>query len=154
MQQQNLKAKNVLIMASGNGSNFEAIVKYFQSKGFLSLLLDKTCANITNNPQSLTKPDTTRISNKTGLQKNTQKRQNLCVNFTLIVDNKDAHALKRAEKLGIPAHYVNFDKLYEFLSSIEQQDLYVLAGYMRILPEKIHHPRTAPRQRSRSQGQY
>ncbi len=137
MQQQNLKAKNVLIMASGNGSNFEAIVKYFQSKGFLSLLLDKTCANITNNPQSLTKPDTTRISNKTGLQKNTQKRQNLCVNFTLIVDNKDAHALKRAEKLGIPAHYVNFDKLYEFLSSIEQQDLYVLAGYMRILPEKI-----------------
>ena len=35
LQKQCLKTKRVLILASGDGSNFEAIVKYFQDKGLL-----------------------------------------------------------------------------------------------------------------------
>jgi len=94
MQKQNFKSKKVLIFASGNGSNFEAIVKHFYNKGFRS------------------------------------------VQFELLVDNKDSYAVKRAKNLNIPHFYVKFEDLYEFLKPREY-DLYVLAGYMRILPEKI-----------------
>ena len=90
-----LKVKNVLIMASGNGSNFEAIVKYFIDKG----LKDRVC-------------------------------------FELLTDKKDANVIKRAQKLGVPYFYVEFENLYDFLKN-RKYDLYVLAGYMRILPEKI-----------------
>ena len=82
-------------MASGNSSNFEAIVKYFIDKG----LKDR-------------------------------------VWFELLTDKKDANVIKRAQKLGVPYFYVEFENLYDFLKN-RKYDLYVLAGYMRILPEKI-----------------
>ena len=87
--------KRVLILASGNGSNFEAIVKYFQGKG-------------------------------------------LDVAFELLCDKKDAYVFKRAKKLGVPSYFVEFESLYDFLNARKgKYNLYVLAGFMRILPEKI-----------------
>jgi len=89
------KTKNVLIMASGDGSNFEAIVRYFRTK----------------------------------------RAQD--VNFELVCDKKNANVLKRAERLSVPHFYVPFENLHDFLSARAPYDLYVLAGFMRILPEKI-----------------
>ncbi len=89
--------KKILIFASENGSNFEAIAKHFQQKAFK----DK-------------------------------------VNIGLLTDNKNAYAIQRAKRLNIPYFYVPFENLYDFLKPrARQYDLYVLAGYMRILPEKI-----------------
>ena len=48
--------KKVLIMASGNGSNFEAIVKYFHNKGLsveFELLCDKKDAYVLKRAQNL-----------------------------------------------------------------------------------------------------
>lgn len=89
--------KKILIFASGNGSNFEAIVKHFQQKAFKAK-----------------------------------------VNIKLLTDNKNAYAIQRAKKLNIPYFYVPFENLYDFLKPrAKEYNLYVLAGYMRILPEKI-----------------
>ncbi len=137
VQEQNLKTKNVLIMASGNGSNFEAIVRHFDKKGFTAIYPDKTSSCRPHGDKILGKPGMARNLPENNPQKNTHGCRYSGVKFTLIVDKKDAFALKRAEKLGIPAFFVEFNKLHEFLSGIEHQDLYVLAGFMRILPEKI-----------------
>lgn len=83
--------KKILILASGNGSNFEAIVKYFKYKN---------------------------------------------VQIELLCDKENAFVLKRAQKLAIRAHYVKFDDTFEFLKD-KKYDLYVLAGYMRILPQEV-----------------
>ena len=88
-------SKRVLIMASGNGSNFEAIVKYFRAKG-------------------------------------------LKVNFELLCDKKDAYVLKRAESLSVPYYCMDFENFYDFLNERKAKyDLCALAGFMRVLPEKI-----------------
>lgn len=89
------QTKKVLIMASGNGSNFEAIIKHFKNKGL-----------------------------------------DVCVNFELLCDKKGANVLNRAKTLNIPAFCVEFDDFSSFLSE-KKYDLYVLAGFMRILPDKI-----------------
>ena len=52
-------SKRVLIMASGNGSNFEAIVKYFRAKGLkvnFELLCDKKDAYVLKRAESLSVP--------------------------------------------------------------------------------------------------
>ena len=64
----------------------------------------------------------------------------------LITDNPEAYAIVRAEKAGIPVVIVDYTsfssrEIYEraLLSAMQQQeaDLYVLAGYMRILGKGI-----------------
>ncbi len=81
----------IAIFASGNGSNFEAIINYFK---------------------------------------------NSTIEFTCISDNPNAYVLERAKKLNINSFIIPFEKTYDFL--IENKfDLVVLAGYMRILPEKV-----------------
>ncbi|HII99096.1 MAG TPA: phosphoribosylglycinamide formyltransferase [Methanoregula sp.] len=64
----------------------------------------------------------------------------------LITDNPEAYAIVRAEKAGIPVVIVDYASFssregYEraLLSAMQQQeaDLYVLAGYMRILGKGI-----------------
>lgn len=100
--------KKVLVFASGNGSNFEAIVKYFYNKG-LTCIDGKTISDAA--PQVI---------------------------FELLCDKKEAYVLKRAENLGIRCFYVKFDTLVDFLTQQKgEHDLFVLAGFMRILPEKI-----------------
>ena len=96
MQEQCLKPKRVLVLASGEGSNFEAIVKYFGHKVFIELICDK----------------------------------------------KDVNVLKRAQRLNIRHYYVEFDALEDFLRKKNAQDaccpdLYVLAGFMRVLPQNL-----------------
>jgi phosphoribosylglycinamide formyltransferase-1 len=64
----------------------------------------------------------------------------------LITDNPDAYAIRRAKDAGIPVSVLDFasfpDRMaYEaaLLSEMEEcdPDLFVLAGYMRILPKAI-----------------
>lgn len=106
-QKQDLKPKKILIFASGNGSNFEAIVKHFNSKVFCT--------------QNKRKPGCKRL-----------------VEIELVTDNKNAPVIERAKKLDIPYYYVKFEDLYDFLKpKKDEYNLFVLAGYMRILPEKI-----------------
>ncbi|MDR1327365.1 MAG: phosphoribosylglycinamide formyltransferase, partial [Heliobacteriaceae bacterium] len=83
--------KKILIFASGNGSNFQAIAEYLLPKG---------------------------------------------IEIELLTDKEGCYACKRAEKLGIKAHFVLFGQTLEFLKDREY-DLYVLAGYMRILPPQV-----------------
>jgi phosphoribosylglycinamide formyltransferase 1 len=85
----------------------------------------------------------------------------VCVN--LITDNPEAYAIERAQKAGIPVVIIDYAlfssrEVYEraLLSAMQEQnaDLFVLAGYMRILgkaiiqafPEKIVniHPALLP----------
>lgn len=83
--------KKILIFASGNGSNFEAIVKYFLNKD---------------------------------------------LKIELLCNIDEAGVLKRAKNLNIKSHLVRFAQTYNFLAD-KKFDLYVLAGYMRILPRGI-----------------
>lgn len=82
----------IAVLASGNGSNAEAIIKYFQ-----------------NNPN---------------------------VDVECFSDKSNARALQRAENLGSKATYVPFEDNFKYFSE-NPFDLYALAGYMRILPEKV-----------------
>ena len=68
----------------------------------------------------------------------------VCV--ALITDNPDAYAIERAKKAGIPVHVIDYATFpskgaYEqaLLAAMQQQeaDLFVLAGYMRILGTAI-----------------
>lgn len=64
----------------------------------------------------------------------------ICV--ALITDNPEAYAIERAKKVGIPVTIIDYSSFYTrdmyertLLSAMEQAnaDLFVLAGYMRIL---------------------
>jgi phosphoribosylglycinamide formyltransferase 1 len=96
--------KRIAVLASGRGSNFQAVVDAIQAG---------------------------KISAR-------------CV--SLITDNPNAYAIERAQKAGIPVvviDYASFPsrEVYEraLLSAMQQQDadLFVLAGYMRILGKSI-----------------
>lgn len=82
----------IAILASGEGTNAEAIIKHFA-----------------NNPN---------------------------VEIECFSDNPDAKVLERAEKLDIQARYLPFEENYNYFSK-NPFELYVLAGYMQILPEKV-----------------
>lgn len=82
----------IAILASGNGTNAEAIIKHFE-----------------NNPN---------------------------VEIFCFSDNANAKVLKCAENLGIKAIHLPFEENLEYFSK-NTFDLYILAGYMRILPEKV-----------------
>ena len=83
--------KKILVMASGNGSNFEAIVEYFRNKDVL---------------------------------------------IELLCNIEGANVISRAKRLGIKYFIVKFTDTYKFLND-KKYDLYVLAGYMRILPRNV-----------------
>lgn len=83
--------KKILIFASGEGTNFEAIVNYFRIKD---------------------------------------------VEIELLCNVDAAGVLKRAKRLNIKSYLIRFAQTYEFLED-KKYDLYVLAGYMRILPQGI-----------------
>ena len=83
--------KSVLVFASGEGTNFEAIVEYFKGKE---------------------------------------------VKIELLCNVDGAGVIKRAKRLNINFYIIRFAQTFEFLKS-KRYDLYVLAGYMRILPQGI-----------------
>ncbi len=93
--------KQVLILASGSGSNAEAIVEYFTKHQFLPIDFSIGC---------------NRAPERAGVYKRMEK-YNLNVNF-----------------LSSPGQ--DFSKLSHFLE-LHSFDLIVLAGYMRILPDRI-----------------
>jgi phosphoribosylglycinamide formyltransferase-1 len=96
--------KRIAVLASGRGSNFQAVIEAIQ-KG----KIPATCV-------------------------------------ALITDNPDAYAIERAKNAGIPATIIDYSsfpsrEMYEcaLLSAMQQVnvDLFVLAGYMRILGNSI-----------------
>jgi len=97
--------KRVAVLASGRGSNFQAILDAMQSGEINSA---RCCG--------------------------------------LITDNPDAYAIVRAHKAGIPVKLLDY-RLFSSREEYESQlvramhetdaDLFVLAGYMRILGKKI-----------------
>ena len=51
-------------------------------------------------------------------------------------DKEDALALKKAREMGKKARFLAFEDNFDFFSK-NPYDLYVLAGYMRILPKEV-----------------
>ena len=86
--------KKIAIMGSGNGSNFEAIVKYFAQK-----------------------PE-------------------MAVHITCLTHYLNAYILTRAKNLGVKYKYLPFEQNGAYFA-VNNFDLIVLAGYMRILPEDV-----------------
>ncbi len=98
--------KRIAVLASGRGSNFQAVIEAIQQG----------------------------------------KIPAVCV--ALITDNPGAYAVERAEKAGIPVKVIDYSlfpsrEMYEraLLLAMQQADadLFVLAGYMRILGTSIVH---------------
>jgi phosphoribosylglycinamide formyltransferase 1 len=98
--------KRIAVLASGRGSNFQAVIEAIQQG----------------------------------------KIPAVCV--ALITDNPGAYAIERAEKAGIPVKVIDYSlfssrEMYErtLLLAMQQADadLFVLAGYMRILGTSIVH---------------
>jgi phosphoribosylglycinamide formyltransferase-1 len=96
--------KEIAVIASGRGSNFQALVDAAGS-GYFSAVISR-----------------------------------------LITDTPEAHAVKRAKDAGIPVSVLDFGSYsgrgkYEKALKMEMEacdpDLFVLAGYMRILPSAI-----------------
>ena len=87
-----MSKKKLLIFASGKGTNFEAIVKYFK-----------------NSPDIL---------------------------IELLSDKKDAPVLNLAKKYNIKSYFVQFEDIIKFLKD-KNYELYILSGFMRILPEEV-----------------
>ena len=83
--------KKILILASQNGSNFEAIIKYFKNRTDLT--------------------------------------------FELLVNNKNAYALKRAKNLNVKAIYLEKNKIDDFIIKSDY-DFIFMAGFLQILKEK------------------
>lgn len=80
------------LLASGNGSNAEVIIKHFQ-----------------NHPN---------------------------IEIVCFSDKSDAKVFERARNLNIEAIHVPFKETFEYFSK-NSYDIYILAGYMRILPEDV-----------------
>jgi len=96
--------KRIAVLASGRGSNFQAIIEAIRREQ-----IPATCV-------------------------------------ALITDNPEAYAIKRARIAGIPVNVVNYSSFpsretYEqaLLAAMQEvnADLFVLAGYMRILGDDI-----------------
>ena len=83
--------KKILILASQNGSNFEAIIKYFKNRTDLT--------------------------------------------FELLVNNKNAYALKRAKNLNVRAIYLEKNKIDDFIIKSDY-DFIFMAGFLQILKEE------------------
>ncbi len=65
-------------------------------------------------------------------------RGDTSISFELLTDKEGAGAIERAKRLGVKYHYVKFADTCKFLTDRRGEfDLFVLAGYMRILPEDV-----------------
>ena len=76
----------------------------------------------------------------TNLQAIIDNTENNYINgkIKIVISNKeDAYGLVRAEKAGIPGFFIKDDE--ELISKLREYniDLIILAGYLKILPEKI-----------------
>lgn len=58
------------------------------------------------------------------------------IKFELLCNKKDAFVFERAKNLNIKSHFVPFSETKEFLAD-KNYDLYILAGYMRVLPQEV-----------------
>jgi phosphoribosylglycinamide formyltransferase-1 len=104
MHSENPPGKQIAVLASGRGSNFQALIDAART-GYLQAAISR-----------------------------------------LISDNPDAHAIRRAKDAGIPVSVLDFASFpgrQEYEEALEEEmvdcgaDLFVLAGYMRILPAAI-----------------
>lgn len=82
----------IVLLASGNGSNAEVIIKHFQ-----------------NHPN---------------------------IKIVCFSDKSDAKVFERAKNLNVEAIHLPFKDTFDYFSQ-NPYDFYILAGYMRILPEEV-----------------
>lgn len=115
--------KHIAIFASGNGSNAQNLIEYFN--------LSKTC-------------NFQHVQNLEAIQKN--ESQSPLANIAVVICNKpDAQVLTRADKLGIPSVVLNKEELTASPQTLLQIlkkykiDYIVLAGYLLKIPAELIH---------------
>ncbi|WP_104747313.1 formyltransferase family protein [Helicobacter bilis] len=140
---------NVVILASGNGTNMENLVLSLHNKT-ITQAMRQNGVNLTKNSTTKdkaplqTSPNAFIINSET-IQDSMLAKDPLINVLSIVSDNKDAHALHRAKRLGLPTQIIDstdksrqeFDKaLLLYLTSLEREyglNCILLAGFMRIL---------------------
>lgn len=141
---------NVVILASGNGTNMENLVLSLHNKT-LTQALRQNGMNLTKNITSdineplQTDPDAF-VINSANIQDSMLAKDPKINVISIISDNPDAHALLRAKRLGLPTHIIdskkeNFDNvLLSYLLDLDSKyslSCILLAGFMRILGKNL-----------------
>lgn len=140
---------NVVILASGNGTNMENLVLSLHNKT-ITQSLRQNGMNLTRNPKTQeiqaiqACPNSFRINS--AVIQDTLLAQDPKINVIHIISDKpNAYVLTRAKSLGLPSHVIDggamskeaFDKeLLSYLQGLEREQglsCILLAGFMRIL---------------------
>lgn len=152
---------NVVILVSGNGTNMENLVLSLHNKT-ITQAMRQNGMNLTKNhvceevKPLQTSPDAFVINSETTQDSMLAKDPIINV-LSIVSNNKDAHALVRAKRLGLHTRTIDsagksrqeFDEeLLIYLENLEKEhglDCILLAGFMRILSgeflAKIQHIR-------------
>ncbi len=144
---------NVVILASGNGTNMENLVLSLHNKT-LTQALRQNGMNLIKNTKS--KDEQTLQTNpnafviNSAMMQDSMLAQDPKINvISIISDKPNAHALIRAKRLGLPTHIIDgtnqsqddFDSvLLAYLRTLECKDklsCILLAGFMRILGKEF-----------------
>lgn len=159
MGQKNQVVINVVILASGNGTNMQNLVLSLHNKTITQAMRQNGMNLTKNNMREDKKPTQTSpnafIINSETIQDSMLAKDPIINISSIISDNKDSYALIRAKRLGMPTHVINgkdkniqdFDKeLLLYLENLEKENginCILLAGFMRILSseflEKLKH---------------
>lgn len=140
---------NVVILASGNGTNMENLVLSLHNKT-ITQALRQNGMNLTKNTtytasQPLQTEPNAFVINSANIQDSMLAKDPKINVIQIISDNPNAHALLRAKRLGLPTHVIdgtkehkeNFDnELLSYLQDLEDKqglNCILLAGFMRIL---------------------
>lgn len=140
---------NVVILASGNGTNMENLVLSLHNKT-LTQALRQNGMNLTKNTacnanQPLQTDPNAFIINSTNTQDSMLAKDPKINVISIISDKPNAHALLRAKRLGLPTHVIDGTKEYKdtfdnallsYLRDLENRqglNCILLAGFMRIL---------------------
>lgn len=145
---------NVVILASGNGTNMENLVLSLHNKT-ITQALRQNGLNLTKNiTSSVSEPLQTKsdsfVINSANIQDSMLAKDPKINVINIISDNANAHALLRAKRLGLPVHViessgdkVEFDRaLLLYLKDLENSQglsCILLAGFMRILGKEFLH---------------
>lgn len=140
---------NVVILASGNGTNMENLVLSLHNKT-ITQALRQNGMNLTKNTtytasQPLQTEPNAFVINSANIQDSMLAKDPKINVIQIISDNPNAHALLRAKRLGLPTHVIDgtkehkesFDnELLSYLQDLEDKqglNCILLAGFMRIL---------------------
>lgn len=142
---------NAVILVSGNGTNMENLVLSLHNKTLAKALRQNGMNLAKTHPtkkEKIKQIQTNGFVINSGVTKDSLLIKDPKINIlSIISNNKDAHALKRAERLGLPSHVIEskgksreaFDtELLAYLRALEAEkglNFILLAGFMLILSE-------------------